>query len=153
MLPPCYGLRINTVALGQRPHALLTMLYCASRSIGYYLSCRGSAVKNLAHNASFHSMVKIVPSLEGTEHLASRYLEELVIVCALYFLAEGFDIDHLHDFIVTIDRKSRRNVGARLFQAGTIPVTSGSSVPNGTSGLRHRPSGTSIRSSLPDSPT
>lgn len=32
------------------------------------LSCRGATVKNLAHSASFHSIVKIVPSNAGAEH-------------------------------------------------------------------------------------
>jgi hypothetical protein len=59
------SLRIDAIALSQRPLALLTMLYRSTDC----LSCRGAPVKNLAHSASFHSTVKIVPSNIGTEHI------------------------------------------------------------------------------------
>jgi hypothetical protein len=57
------------ILVGKSHYALLTMLYRSTDC----LSCRGAPVKNLAHNASFHSMVKIVPSNAGTEQLGSRY--------------------------------------------------------------------------------
>src|SRR4028119_1892452 len=57
---------IDAVALGERPQALLTMLYrstdCRSRA--------GAPVENLAHSASFHSDEKIAPLNPGTKHLA-----------------------------------------------------------------------------------
>jgi hypothetical protein len=68
MLPLGYRLGIDAVAFSQRLHALLTMLYRSTDC----RSCRGAPMKNLAYDASFHSMVKIIPSNAGTEHLGPR---------------------------------------------------------------------------------
>ena len=46
---------IDPVAFGQRPQALLTMLYRSTDR----LCRRGAAVKNLAHSASLHSVEKM----------------------------------------------------------------------------------------------
>src|SRR6516164_1392915 len=62
------GLRIDAVALGQRPQALLTMLY---RSTDRLCRC-GAPVKNLAHSASFESLDKDAPSKPGIKHLSSE---------------------------------------------------------------------------------
>ena len=68
-LPPLGdGLLVDPVALGQRPQALLTMLY---RSTDRLCRC-GAPVKNLAHSASFHSMEKNAPSNAGTKHLVQH---------------------------------------------------------------------------------
>jgi hypothetical protein len=65
LAPLGYGLRVHTVPLGQRPQALLTMLYRSTDRL-----CRaGAPVKYLAHNASFHSREKYAPSNSGTKHL------------------------------------------------------------------------------------
>ena len=60
------GLLIDPEALGQRPQALLTMLYRSTDR----LSRRGAPVQNLAHSASFESLDKDAPSKAGTKHLA-----------------------------------------------------------------------------------
>ena len=58
-------LLIDTVTLGERPQALLTILYCSTDRL-----CRaGAPVNNLAHSASFHSKEKTAPSNAGTKHL------------------------------------------------------------------------------------
>ncbi len=66
LLPLGDGLGIDTVALGKRPQALLTMLY---RSTDRLCRC-GAAVKNLSHRASFHSLENNAPSNPGIKHLA-----------------------------------------------------------------------------------
>jgi hypothetical protein len=76
VLPLRHCLRIDAVAFSQRPYALLTMLYCSTDC----LICRGADVKNLAYSAYFHSMVKIVPSNVGTEHLVGGELAPKVEV-------------------------------------------------------------------------
>src|SRR3984957_14248181 len=65
-LPLGGGLLIDPEALGQRPQALLTMLYRSTDR----LSGRGAPVQNLAHSASFESLDKDAPSKAGTKHLA-----------------------------------------------------------------------------------
>src|SRR5919206_2615724 len=61
-------LRVDPVAPGQNPQALLTMLYRSTDRL-----CRaGAPVENLAHSASFHSRDKNAPSNPGTKHLAGR---------------------------------------------------------------------------------
>src|ERR1700712_2412568 len=61
LLPLSDSLLVDAVVLGQRPQALLTMLYrstdCRCR--------RGAAMENLAHSASFHSCVKNAPANPG----------------------------------------------------------------------------------------
>src|SRR5580692_12858257 len=65
LLPFCDGFRIDPVALGQSPQALLTILYCSTDCL-----CRcGAAVKNLSHSASFHSLENNAPSNLGIKHL------------------------------------------------------------------------------------
>src|SRR5580700_8189838 len=59
------GLRIDAVAPGQNPQALLTMLYRSTDR----LCRRGAAVENLAHSASFHSMEYNAPSKPGIKQL------------------------------------------------------------------------------------
>src|SRR5215210_8899476 len=55
----------DTGAPGQRPHALLTSLDCATPCL-----CRGgAAVENLAHNSSLCAGVSVPPH-SGTEHLS-----------------------------------------------------------------------------------
>src|ERR1700730_12550164 len=66
LLPLGDGLRIDAVALGQRPQARLTMLYRSTDR----LCRRGAAMKNLAHSASFHSPENNAPSKPGIEHLS-----------------------------------------------------------------------------------
>src|SRR3954454_22743264 len=65
LLPLGHRLRVDPVALGQAPQALLTMLdratHCRRRA--------GAPMKNLAHSASFHSNEKSAPSNPGTKHL------------------------------------------------------------------------------------
>jgi hypothetical protein len=56
---------IDTILVSERSYALSTML---NRSTDC-LRCRGAPMKNLAHSASFHSMVNFVPSNAETEHL------------------------------------------------------------------------------------
>src|SRR5271154_3484451 len=65
LLPFGDGLLVDPVVLGQRPQALLTMLYCSTDR----LCRRGAAMKNLAHSASFQPKDKIAPSNAGTKHL------------------------------------------------------------------------------------
>lgn len=60
-------LLIDAVTRRKRPQAFFTILYCSTDC----LSRRGAAVKNLAHNASFHSREKIAPSKSGIKHLFS----------------------------------------------------------------------------------
>ena len=55
----------EAVALGERPQALLTMLY---RSTDCLCRC-GAAVKNLTHSASFQSLENNAPSNPGLNHL------------------------------------------------------------------------------------
>src|ERR1700722_15917979 len=64
-LPLGGGLLIDPEALGQRPQALLTMLYRSTDR----LSRRGAPVQNLAHSASFESLDKDAPSKAGTKNL------------------------------------------------------------------------------------
>src|SRR5436853_3587571 len=65
LLPFCDGLRIDPVALGQRPQARLTILYCSTDCL-----CRcGAAVKNLSHSASFHSLENNASSNPGITQL------------------------------------------------------------------------------------
>src|SRR5438067_2794691 len=66
LLPLGDGLRVDPVASGQRPQALLTMLYRSTDR----LCRRGAAVKNLAQSASLHSREKTAPSKPGIKHLA-----------------------------------------------------------------------------------
>src|SRR5215217_4338186 len=65
LLPLGRGLRVDPVALGQHPQALLTMLdratHCRRRA--------GAPMENLAHSASLHSAEKSAPSNPGTKHL------------------------------------------------------------------------------------
>jgi hypothetical protein len=68
MLPLQHCLWIDAVAFSKCPLALFTMLYRSTDC----LSCRGAPMKNLAHNASFHSTVKIAPSNAGTEQLTLK---------------------------------------------------------------------------------
>src|SRR4029077_4438545 len=65
LLPLGDGLLVEPVTLGQRPRALLTMVY---RSTDCRRRC-GAAVENLAHSASFHSMENTAPSKPGIKHL------------------------------------------------------------------------------------
>src|SRR5271163_2922496 len=67
-LPLGDRLRIDAVALGQRPQALLTMLYRSTDR----LCRRGAPMKNLSHSASFESLDKDAPSKPGTKHLGAR---------------------------------------------------------------------------------
>src|SRR5580704_15554047 len=67
-LPLGRGLLIDPEALGQRPQALLTMLYRSTDR----LSRRGAPVQNLAHSASFESLNKDAPSKAGTKQLDGR---------------------------------------------------------------------------------
>ncbi len=65
LLPFGDGLLVDPVALGQRPQALLTILYCSTDRL-----CRcGAAVKNLSHSASFHFWENNAPSKPGIKHL------------------------------------------------------------------------------------
>lgn len=58
---------VDPVALGQRPQALLTILYCSTDRL-----CRcGAAVKNLSRSASFHFWESNAPSKPGIKHLVS----------------------------------------------------------------------------------
>src|SRR4029077_18787676 len=59
------GLLIDSIALRQRPQALLTMLY---RSTDRLCRC-GAPMKNLSHSASFESLDKNAPSKSGRKHL------------------------------------------------------------------------------------
>src|SRR5215212_12202789 len=65
LLPLGHGLRVDPVAPGQHPQALLTMLdrstHCRRRA--------GAPMKNLAHSASFHSREKSAPPKPGTKQL------------------------------------------------------------------------------------
>ena len=65
LAPLLHGGGADAVALGERPHALLTSLDCATDR----LCRRGAAVENLAHNAS-RSAWPNVPPQRGTKHLA-----------------------------------------------------------------------------------
>jgi putative transposase len=60
------GLLIDPMTLGQRPQALLTMLYRSTDR----LCRRGAPTQNLAHSASFDSEFKGAPSKPGIKHLA-----------------------------------------------------------------------------------
>jgi hypothetical protein len=59
------GLWIDSMAAGQRPYALLTMLYRSTDR----LRRAGAPVKNLAHVPSLSTACESVPSYNGTEHL------------------------------------------------------------------------------------
>lgn len=61
-------LLIDAVTRRKRLQALFTTLYCSTDC----LSHRGAAVKNLAHNASFHSKENSAPSKSGIKHLAIK---------------------------------------------------------------------------------
>src|SRR5215212_3118348 len=63
LLPLGRGLRIDAVAPGQHPQALLTMLDRAT-----HRRRAGASMQNLAHSASFHSNEKSAPSKPGTKH-------------------------------------------------------------------------------------
>ena len=66
LLPLGHGLRVDPVALGQSPQALLTTLYRSTDRL-----CRGgAAVKNLAHSASLHAGENGAPSKPGIKHLS-----------------------------------------------------------------------------------
>src|SRR5215207_4267428 len=68
LLPLGHRLRVEAVAPGQPPQALLTMLDRAT-----HRRCRaGAPMKNLAHSASLHSGEKNAPSNPGTKHLAAH---------------------------------------------------------------------------------
>src|SRR3954466_10861587 len=80
LLPLGDRLRVDPVALGQHPQALLTMLdratHCRRRA--------GAPMQNLAHSASFHSREKSAPSKPGTKQLADAHwtrLEPLLETC------------------------------------------------------------------------
>src|SRR5277367_6502377 len=62
------GLLSDSVALRQRPQALLTLLYRSTDR----LCRRGAPVKNLAHSASFHSIEKIAPSKRSEERRVGK---------------------------------------------------------------------------------
>src|SRR3954449_2907492 len=64
LLPLGNGLRVDAVALGQAPQALLTLL---DRST-HRRRRAGAPMKNLAHSASFQSDEKSAPSKHGTKH-------------------------------------------------------------------------------------
>jgi hypothetical protein len=65
-LPPLgHRLRVDPVASGEPPQALLTMLY---RSTDRRSRC-GAPMLNLAHSASFHACGKTAPSNPGIKHL------------------------------------------------------------------------------------
>src|SRR5215213_527953 len=65
LLPLCNGLRVEAVAPGQHPQALLAMLDRAT-----HRRCRaGAPMKNLAHSASLHSGEKNAPSNHGTKQI------------------------------------------------------------------------------------
>src|SRR5918912_4546599 len=73
LLPLGYGLRVDPVALGQYPQALLTMLdratHCRRRA--------GAPMQNLAHSASFHSNEKSAPSKHGTKQLRKTWVASM----------------------------------------------------------------------------
>jgi hypothetical protein len=59
------SLLVDPVALGQRPQALLTMLYRSTDCL-----CRGGApVQNLSHSASLHAGENNAPANSGIKHL------------------------------------------------------------------------------------
>src|SRR5918995_564708 len=64
LLPLGDGLRVDAVALGELPQALLTMLYRSTDP-----RCRrGAPMVNLAHSASRHSCEKSAPPNPGIKH-------------------------------------------------------------------------------------
>src|ERR1700679_3838966 len=65
LLPLRDRLRVDAIAPGKAPHALLTMLY---RSTDRLCRC-GAAVKNLAHSASLDSDDKNAPLNNGIKQL------------------------------------------------------------------------------------
>src|SRR4029077_14631516 len=77
------GLLIDSIALGQSPQALLTMLY---RSTDRLCRC-GAPMKNLSHSASFESLDKNAPLKSGTKQLlsgpASPQMADLMGIAAL----------------------------------------------------------------------
>ena len=78
LLPLRHRFRVDPVAPGERPQALLTMLY---RSTDRLRRC-GAPVQNLAHSASFHSRDKTAPSNPGIKHLASYYSNDSIDRCS-----------------------------------------------------------------------
>lgn len=76
-------LGIDPVPLGQRPQALLTILYCSTDC-----RCRaGAPVKNLTHRASFHFCMDNAPSNFGTKHLARIYRSATKLAAAGFLKA------------------------------------------------------------------
>ena len=73
LLPLGDGLLVDPVAPGERPQALLTMLYRSTDR----LCRRGAPMKNLAHSASFDSDDKDAPSKPGIKHLVWAYTKSL----------------------------------------------------------------------------
>src|SRR5215217_5356887 len=67
LLPLGDGLRVDPVAPGQHPQALLTMLDRATDR----RSRAGAPMQNLAHSASLHSAEKSAPSNPGTKHVGA----------------------------------------------------------------------------------
>lgn len=66
------------LAPGQRPQALLTMLYRSTDR----LCRRGAPMQNLAHSASFDWEHKDAPSKPGIKHLPCRHLRSVVLTRA-----------------------------------------------------------------------
>src|SRR4051794_38880350 len=63
-----HRLRVDPVAPGQHPQALLTILYCSTDR----RRRAGAPMENLAHSASFQSNEKSAPSIHGTKHVVRR---------------------------------------------------------------------------------
>src|SRR5271163_1456645 len=84
-LPFCDRLRVDAVALRQRPQTLLTMLYRSTDRL-----CRsGAPMKNLSHSASFESFDKNAPSKLGTKHLG--YANRMEAAVASTIKVNGVD--------------------------------------------------------------
>jgi hypothetical protein len=83
LLPFRGRLRIDPIALGQRPQAVRTSLDRAPDNPRR----RGASVQYLAHSASFHSDDEIAPSKIGIKHLGvwSRHLVSRVEHESFYF--------------------------------------------------------------------
>jgi hypothetical protein len=87
-LPPLGDrLLVDAVAPSKNPQARLTMLY---RSTDRRSRC-GAAVKNLAHNASFHPPDKNAPSKPGTKHLGPVLESQYSSRCSLSLSCCRFD--------------------------------------------------------------
>jgi len=69
------SLRVDPMAPGQRPYALLTMLYPSTDR----LRRAGAPVKNLAHVPSLSMACESVPSYTGTKHLAGGGGQSLLL--------------------------------------------------------------------------